>query len=307
MNCKRCNEKLALFSSYCENCSEKGPSFGEWWQFIGASALTFLKKRIWLVVVVIGVLVLSIGGGILWSALSQIDPTDYVVTYASGFDNNGYIQVEVDYDALCEKILGPKPDKSSKKSYEKYSDYIEKAAMLQSTLRVTADRTTGLKNGDYYIVTVQVLDPTPYEDLGARLKKEVYQKTFQVGEDSIAFDTPVEVDLFDYIEVSFNGDNGNGYFVLSDEPKKTTLRYDSGNTITLHMNCYETWSGYRLCVEIRETYDSIYIDIESNKQSGLNNGDTVMLTLDETDLAVLLSVGVRASTSAKTYQVTGLK
>lgn len=307
MNCKQCNEKLALFSSYCENCSAKGPSFGEWWQFIGASSLAFLKKRIWLTATLIGILILSIGGGILWSALSQIDPSDYVVTYTSGFDNNGYIQVGIDYDALCEKVIGPKPDKETKKGYEQYSAYMEKAETLQSTLRVAADRTAGLKNGDYYIVTVQVLDPTPYEDLGVKLKKEVYQKTLQIGENSTNFDTPVEVDLFEYIDTSFNGTNGSGYFVLSDENKETSLRYPSGYTVTLRTRCYETWGGYRLQLEIKETYENFFVDISSNKNSGLNNGDTLVLMLDESSLDALLSTGIKAITSSKTYQVTGLK
>lgn len=307
MNCTQCNEKLSLFSSYCENCGEKGPSFKEWWQFIRTTCLALLKKRIWLTATVIGILVLSIGGGILWSTLSQIDPTDYVVTRASGFDNNGRIQVGIDYDALCEKIIGPKPDQTSKKGYEKYSSYVEKVETLQSTLRVTADRTTGLKNGDYYIVTVQVLDPTPYENLGVKLKKEVYQKTLQIGEDSITFDLPVEIDLFDYIDISFNGTNGSGYFVLSDESKETTLRYPSGYTTTLRTRCYETWSGYRLQLENKETYETFFVDITSNKNSGLNNGDTLTLMFDEANLETLLGAGVKVTTLSKTYQVTGLQ
>ena len=55
---------MPSFSSYCENCDAKGPSFIEWLKFYGKSFIALLKKRIWLTVIITGVFVLAIALGI---------------------------------------------------------------------------------------------------------------------------------------------------------------------------------------------------------------------------------------------------
>ena len=306
MNCKRCNEKLALFSNYCENCSEKAPSVKEWWQFIGASFIAFLKKRVWLTVAVVGVLVFSIGFSILWGAITEFDPTDYIITHTTGYDQNGYLSFEIDYPALCEKVLGREPNPETKRGYEKHAEYLKKAETLENTLRVTADRTSGLKNGDYFIITVSISDTELYKSYGINCKDDIYSKTLKVGKDCDPFDTPIAINLFDYIDVSFSGENGNGQFVINNETKETVLNYASGNTVTMNTQCYKSWGEYNMYVSLKEIGDGVLISVNVSQDSDLTNGEMIMLILNESDLVDLSRLGINVTESQNTYTVSGL-
>lgn len=306
MNCKHCGEKLAAFSHYCENCGEKGPSPKEWWGHLGKSVGAFLKKRLWLTITTAAVLVAIIGLSIWWSIANHFDVTDYIVTEISGFNEDGSIRVSIDYNALCERVIGPKPDTNTAKGYEKYAEYLKQREMLLSTLSVSADRTSGLKNGDFYIVTVTVLDEKPFKEFDIRFEEKSYKRTLQVGKDSPAFETPVDLNLFDYISPVFEGENGNGIIDFPNEKKACTLTFGSGKTLELTIGCAKSWSSFALTINIPETGEMVYAYFNIDRSSDLSNADTITLTLDENDLIALRRCGIRVTSYESTYTVSGL-
>ena len=308
MKCSKCGEKLALFSCYCENCGAQGPTTKTWWKFIGTTATAFLKKRVWLTITLACLILLLVGVGVWQGIAHSIDLTDYIVAEASGFDGSGSIRVDIDYDALCEKVLGKVPDSSTAKGYEKHKTYMEQKESLVWSLSVSADRTSDLKNGDFYTVTVRILDSELFEELGYTLKEESYQKTFQVGKDCNALDAPVKFNLFDYIRINFSGTDTNGYVVCSDETQIASLSFASGNTVEAEIECHESWfGGYSCYVFFPETNDRVEVQLNIDKTSSLSNGDMITVTLDETDIKELNQLGVVPDCTMQTYHVSGLE
>ena len=307
MTCSKCGEKLALFSNFCENCGAQGPSAKGWWKFIGSSAASFFKRRIWLTIVVAAVLVFSVGFGIWHSATHNLVLTDFVTTSSTGYNGNGSIRVEIDYEALCEKVLGKVPDSSTAKGYEKYTTYIEQKEALLDSLYVSADRTTRMKNDDFYTVTIRVLDSAVFKELGYDLKEDTYQKTFQVGKDCPTFDIPENINLFDYIELNYHGNDVDGYVVFSDEAQSITLVLESGESVEMSIQCRESWIGYVCYVSFPKTNEGVSIQLQVDKSTSLSNGDIITVTLDEDDVAELNTLGIVLEITERTYQVTGLE
>lgn len=306
MNCKRCGEKLSVFSHYCENCGEKGPSTKAWWGIFWKSFGALLKKRLWLTITVAMLMVAIITLSIWWSVANHFDVTDYIVTEISGFNEDGSIRVSIDYEALCERVIGPIPDTNTAKGYEKHAEYMEQMETLLPTLSVSADRTSNLKNGDFYIVTVTILDEKPFKEFGIRFKEESYNRTLQIGTDSPSFDTPVDLNLFDYVSPVFEGENGNGSINFPSEKKSCTLTFGSGETLELMIGCEKSWSSFAIVINIPGKNDSIYAYFDVSSSYNLNNGDTILFTLDESNLASLKNYGVNITSFEKTYTVSGL-
>ncbi len=306
MNCKKCQAKLPSFSSYCENCGTKCPSFAKWLKYYGASLLALLKKRIWLTAIIAGVLVITIGLSIFLSLSNNIDPSDYIIAEVNGFSENGSVAVHIDYESLAEKVLGKKPEPDTAKKYEKYVEYMAEFERLKSTLEVKTDKTQGLKNGDFFIATVTVVDTTFFEEHGFELKEESYTKPLQIGKDTAALDEPAEVDLFKYVEVSFAGDNNRGWLNISNKNKTDTIIFASGNEMEITAKCEYTWGEYHLLIHFPEYEISVSLDFEVSESNALQNGDAIVITFDEDKFQLLSKYGITVKEYAHTYIVEGL-
>ena len=299
MNCQHCNEKLEDFSCYCENCGKKGPSFWKWCAILA-------KERKKLTITMVTALLLTIGLGIWWGVSTHFDPADYVIAHASGFDGSGTVEFEIDYSALYRKVLGPEPKENSKRNYEKRTVYANNKSKLNNTLRVYADHTTDMTNGRYFTVTVYVDNPEVYELFGVRLKDEKYTKTFKIGKDTESLELPVQADLFEYIGLSFSGTNGNGTMTISDELRASTLTFPSGKKVEITTQCTKMWTEYELAIKFTDSGESVYIDLNVNKDAGLSNDDAITLSFDYSIMDELLENGIDVTINRKTYQVTGL-
>lgn len=309
MTCKNCNAKLPMFSCYCENCGERGASFVEWMKFYWLSFVALLKKRIWLTIAIVGMLVSIIGIGTFLNIPKSIDVTDYIITETSGFNENGSIYVRMDYEALGEELFGKMPESETAEDYEKYVDYILQLEKLQDTLRVRADKTTNLKNGDFYIVTVDILDSEFYEEYGVKFKEESYRKTLQIGKDSDAFDSLVEINIFDYLDISFIGTNGYGRLNISEEEKKETIVFNSGNKTEIIVQYGDIWYNHTVILNIgidESTIAVINLALDVTKDSYLSNGDSIEVSFDENKLRSLAEYGLLVETKSQTYKVNGL-
>lgn len=308
MNCKNCGEKLSAFSAYCEKCGQKAFSTKEWLAYHGKLLLAFLKKRLWLVIIVSVVIIGTIAVSIIASASKQIDPLDYITVDVSGYSGAGTIKVGIDYETLADKILGPVPDKNTAKGYEEYVEYTKHLEKLENSLYVSADKYRGLSNGDYFLVTITVEDAELFNECGFNLKKSEYSKAINIGKDCTTLAEPTEFDLLNHIDVMFHGENGNGYTIISDEKTYASIILNDNSTTKIEMLCYENWfgGGYTCSIYLTETGKSASIKLNIDNQSNVSNGDTVTISIDDTDITTLVEYGILITPSNRTYQVKNL-
>ena len=308
MNCKNCGEKLSAFSAYCEKCGQKAFSTKEWLAYYGNLLLSFLKKRLWLSISVAVAIVLVVVGGIILNTSKQLNPMDYVVVDTRGYSGAGRLSLSIDTQSLADKLLGPVPDKTTAKGYEQHAEYTKQLKRLEQALFVSSDVYGGLSNDDFFIVTVTITDAELFKELGAKLKDTVYTKTLQIGKDCDSFEVPVEFNIFDHIAVEFNGDNGNGYVVISDDKIYAPITFNPERTTQLEILCYENWfgGGYTCSIYFEDTRSSASITLSLENASKLSNGSTATISISESDIKTLVEQGVLITPSSKTYQVTGL-
>lgn len=306
MNCKHCGEKVAAFSRYCESCGAECLPFAGWIKHYWAKFLALLKKRVWLTAVVVGVLLVAIGVGVWVSIANRIDVTDYIITAADGYSGSGTISVSIDYDALGERVLGKMPSQDTAKGYEKYKEYMDDLNELKSALSVSADRTAKLNNGDFYIVTVNILKPEVFEKHGVKLKKESYKKTLQVGKDTNVLEKPVEIDIFNYIDAGFVGRNGSGSVEIDLVKQPDTLTLPSGRQIEVYLQYQQSWRENYLMMVIDSGENYVYLNLNYSNNSDLRNGDVVKISLNENETQKLNEYGIKVIFREREYQVTGL-
>lgn len=306
MNCKNCHSKLPSFSAYCENCGVKGPSFDIRIRFYWKSLVALLKKHIWLTVMVACMLVVTVGLSIFLNVSNKIDLTDYIVTEVNGYNENGSIKVSINYDALGEKLFGKKPTPDTAKGYEEYAEYIAKLEKFNSILFVSSDKSTGLKNGDFYLATVTVSDSSLFKEYGFKIKEDSCRKVFQIGKNTAFLDAPVEINIFDYLDVSFSGTNGYGSLNISNEVKTETISFASGKQTEITIQYEEYWYNSALIIRFKDTNAMVSLALNGINSSYLSNGDSVELSLDEDQLKELGEYGLSAKTKSHIYQVSGL-
>lgn len=307
MNCKNCGEKVKAFSCYCENCGTKAPPFQGWLKYYWSTTCAFLKKRVWFAAVLAGLVVIAIGLGVWGSLANNLDATDFIITRTYGFNEKGSIYVDVDYEALCEKVLGERPQSDGAKGYEKYVEYRAHMDQIKEAISVSADKTTNLKNGDFYIVTIKILDQEIFKKLGFEVK-EKYSKVLQIGKDSPEFDTPIEVNLFDFLNVNFKGDNYFGSVNITQPKTAEILTFASGKIAYMYVDYSESsWYGNFIYVRFPETETVISIELDISPSYGLKNGDTVELSLEGNEVYLLLENGVEIKQLQRTYTVSGLE
>lgn len=306
MNCRRCDSHLPVGARFCENCGEIGPTPAEWRSYVVRTLLALLKKRPWLTITVVGVLILAIGFGFFIKTSRTIDITDYVLTQTSGFNETGNIVVSMDYEALCEKLFGGIPSPDSKKDYEKYVSFTSQIQELKNDVIVYADRNNNLKNGDFYLVTVKILDSDIFTNHGFELDETEYHKTLQIGKDCPEFEPLLEIDLFEYIESTIVGENGSGSLQISSRKKDEALVFPSGKQIKLSIVYERTWDEHYLVIYQDEPYISTTVNLHISEQSNLSNGDMVEVKIDGEDARNLAKYGIQVKTHSLVYQVSGL-
>ena len=247
MNCKNCGENISAFSNYCPNCGSKIDS--EWSKIMSIflKVQEFFKKRKWALGVLGGVIVGLIALGVILNISHTIELTDYIIIESEGYDGAGTICVNIDYDELCSKLLGEEPNPSTKSGYEKFDRYNENRNAIISSLKLSVDRTRELSNGDFFIVTIKITDDEIFKDFGYELKYETYKKTLQVGEDTKKLKSLTPIDVFEKVELKFNGTNGDGSFEISAEPSYIILK-NADNDIVFKMEYYE--SIFQKCIYI---------------------------------------------------------
>ncbi len=163
---------------------------------------------------------------------------DYVNITFDGYDGRGKVNVELNETALIEDFISKKYDDA----YLAYTVYDELVSGMDYEIEYEDGLSNGiLSNGDEITISFT------FTDSSAEKFKDT-SKTFTVSEL-----TEVEkVEVFDYVDITFVGASGSGYFdykITTDDKfvnyMDFDLTYDSaengelknGDTITLTVNC----------------------------------------------------------------------
>lgn len=105
-----------------------------------------------------------------------------------------------------------------------------------------------------------------------------------------------KIDLFDYITVSFSGEDGSGYATVYDE-------YDYEDDEKLFPegdSDADEWNMMGTMILLEDAFE-----IEVDPKSGLSNGDTVTVTVTA-DNDAIKKTGYKFVTGSKKYTVEGL-
>ena len=313
MKCEHCGRNISILSNYCEYCSKEVQSFGKRvvtkTKTIFDASVNLCKKKKWLLPVVLGIIAALIVVSIIANHEKKLNFTDYVSFEVSGYDGFGTLQVKFNYDELATEVLGKEPNPEVKKDYEKHIEYISDKEELMDLVAFRVDKTDGLKNGDFFLVTIYVKDNDIFEKSKISKPDEKYTKTFEIGADTDKLTELTEVNLLDYVTVEFSGENGNGKANISYEGFTIPVTPTNGEEYTLTLRYTQSmWgdSGFET-TSSRDSDQYTMIKVSLDRKSNLRNGDTVKVTITASEYTLANQLGIKVSSTEKEYTVSGLE
>lgn len=288
------------------------------------AALFFKKNMAWIipvgVVLIAGIITLAI----LLTRPTAFDLGEYIVPEVEGYNGSGSISSVIDTDALNEALFGPAPNNSvsgngTSSSDAENDDYIKKTEAVLNAIFWEIDyngKTGGsLSNGDIIKITVTA-DADVFRGFGFSLRETTITKEIEIGRDTNSLSDFSDIDITNFLNISFAGINGRGYVSEADPiSERISSPTDKIEEMTVTGNVYYD-SGNNLITELRfegtlnsesgEQTFSNNITLSHGKAKNLSNGDSFTLTVDEDDLSDLRELGISVSESEKTYTVRDL-
>ena len=290
------------------------------------AALFFKKNMAWIipvgVVLIAGIITLAI----LLTRPSAFDLGEYIRPHVDGYNGSGAISEVIDSEALNEALFGPAPNGFSanenaqpEETNEKVDDYREKIKAVSDAISWEIDyngkNKNALSNGDIINITVNA-DADVFRGFGFSLRETTITKEIEIGRDTNSLSDFSDIDITNFLNISFAGINGRGYVSEADPiSERISSPTDKIEEMTVTGNVYYD-SGNNLITELRfegtlnsesgEQTFSNNITLSHGKAKNLSNGDSFTLTVDEDDLSDLRELGISVSESEKTYTVRDL-
>lgn len=295
MICVHCGKEIENGSAFCPYC---GAAIAENTAAKVEAITAKLPRKPGKRAIPVAAAALLVVGGIAFANRTPtINLNKYVTLSAEGYDSLGKLDVEFDTDKL-EKDYGKTLAKNLHKSISSYDAVSEDLRDLASDLSAgaetelfelcyangTADKTTGLSNGDVVTYSWNVDAKDAKEAFGVNLKYSDITYTVSGLEDVGTFDA------FDGVSVEFTGTSpngeahinntsGNGLYYTLDE----SYGLRNGDTVTLKVSSGR--SDYSDCID---TYGGIPAETEKTVTvEGLNQYITSADDLTETALQSL--------------------
>ena len=178
-NCGTNNQDVAKFCSKCGAKLEAAVVSGE---AVSAETRKTKKGRSSkpVIAVIAAVVVLAFGIVLITSGPQRINVEDYITVEFTGEDGNGYADVDIDYDALIEKIYKGKEDEDVKNAtiiIGSSGGNMMKYTKVSSSFDWDISESRKLSNGDKVTITITP-DSTMCDDLDIKIKST--QLTFTV-------------------------------------------------------------------------------------------------------------------------------
>lgn len=200
------------------------------------------------------VLMIVISVFLLTGCGSKTDVMEYVSVGFTGYNGNGEVDLDVDYDAMIEAIIGEEPDGDS---YEKFSEWMNEYLIYDEGIEVTCTPRKGLSNGDTVTVTVSLSETAAKKVTGE-------SKKFTVS-GLPAIET---VDIFKDVSLRYEGIVGEYTMVHLDKLSDSEILRDcsfsiepqanfkNGDVVTVTITNADTLAEKHLCApsEISKTF-----------------------------------------------------
>jgi hypothetical protein len=203
----------------------------------------------------------------------KIDLNDYVTVNFSGYDTKGTASINVDYTTLASDLQNALGKKTN--SYQSISDYedfdlgdvidalddIGDYGSLTSGLSWDLDKTEDLSNGDKVTLTFQYDN-----DAAAKYKIKFVGDEKEITVDGLT--SVKEIDPFENVTVEFSGTSPNASASVSHDSTENALEY---------------------------------VDYSLSKNSGIEKGETVTVSVEYDEEDMLESYGCVLSTTSKDF------
>lgn len=185
---------------------------------------------------------------------SKTDAMEYVSVSFTGYNGNGKVDLDVDYDAMIEAVIGKEPDGDS---YEKFSEWMNEYLIYDESVEVSCSPKDGLSNGDTVTVTVS-LSETAAKKVTGESKKFTVSGLPEIE----------TVDIFKDISLRYEGIVGEYTMVHLDKLSDDQILQDcsfavapqanvkNGDTVTVTIINAKTLAEKYLCApaEISKTF-----------------------------------------------------
>lgn len=200
------------------------------------------------------VLMLTLCVFLLAGCGSKTDAMEYVSVSFTGYEGNGEVDLNVDYNEMIESIIGEEPDDGS---YETFSKWMNEYLIYDEGIEVSCSPTEGLSNGD--IVTVSF-------SLSETAAKKVTGKSQQFTVSGLPEITTV--DIFQDISLHYEGIVGGNTSVHLEKVADSQVLQDcnfqiepqfnvkNGDAVTVTITNAEALAEKHLCApaEMSKTF-----------------------------------------------------
>ena len=177
---------------------------------------------------------------------SKTDSLEYVSVSFNGYNGNGEVALDVDYDAMITSVIGEEPDGDN---YEKFSKWMNEYLVYDEGIEVSCSPKEGLSNGDTVTVKVTLSETAAKKVTGG-------EKKFTVS----GLPEIETVDIFKDVSLRYEGIVGEYTMVHLDKLSASQILQDcnfrvdpqasvkNGDVVTVTITNAETLAEKHLCV-----------------------------------------------------------
>lgn len=208
-----------------------------------------IMRKLWPVVFVIAICAFLLAG-----CGNKTDAMEYVSVNFAGYNGNGTAELDVDYDAMIENIIGEEPDGDN---YEKFSKWMNEYLIYDEGIRVSCSPKEGLTNGDTVTVNVSLSETAAKKVIGES-KKFTVSGLPEIG----------TVDIFKDVSLRYEGIVGEYTMVYLDKLSDGQILQDcnfhvepqasvkNGDVVTVTITNVDVLAEKHLCTpaEISKTF-----------------------------------------------------
>lgn len=185
---------------------------------------------------------------------NKTDAMDYVSVNFTGYNGNGKADLNVDFDAMIESIIGEEP---AGDSYEEFRKWMNEYLLYDEGIEVSCDPRDGLSNGDTVTVKFSLSETAAKKVIGG-------EKKFTVS----GLPEIETVDMFKDVSLRYEGIVGDFTVVHLDKLSDSQILQDcnfnvepqadvkNGDVITVTITNTDTLEEKHLCApaEISKTF-----------------------------------------------------
>lgn len=312
MYCEHCGKEITQGGRFCEHCGTplseniqeppKNPSVSH----------APPQKRSWIrtALGILALVLLTVGIQVNDRISHTLNLGDYIEVKVTGFSGRGDFRYTFDPDEALFKELLASQQTGKKSEFEMMCVAWDLQMDLEDAIKIEKVFEEGKKisNGDVVKLEIKV-NKDFFEELGYYCQ-DTYELKYEVGKDVPALPEPVTINVFDYLDLSITGSNGNGVLVNeaveSRIPLNVPLDEAEALLITVESEimdgCSIPWNKtikVNLLNSSGKTCFGRSVELHVEKSTGFSNGESVKVSIDSNEINYLWSNGIYFSASEK--------